>query len=379
MKKLLMTLTFSLVFVVGCETNKYHIEVDPVAREQQTRALGVAEAELAQGNYKKAADSFKKFQRDYPTAYVYQKASIGYAQALEGQGEWAEACRVYPTVVDATRDKQPEFAALALYLSSYCYEVLGEEAKVAASLKDALAMEKYLTPEQAKAELPARLAAFYQREGQATEAAKYLTRAEEGLKQVRVLKGNALGPDWLAKTLFLMGSMTTNQLSHENIMAHIESLKTLQSFLLRSIEAQGVPWSSRALANLKGSYMALWNTIQSYPANEALDRGAAEREKLERQLYFVGELLVAMNELKSIPLTEPNEKNEQMRELSEFMGKLEERSREFLFNRNEITPLTQEALSRMGLKRSTEPDPYFYSDKAPENVPAQLPQKKGLK
>lgn len=365
-------------FIVGCGTNKYRIEIDPVVREQQMRALAVAEAQLAQGEFKTAAESFKKFQRDYPTAYVFQKASIGYAQALEGQGEWASACRVYPTVVDSTREKQPEFAALALYLSSYCYEVLGEETKVAASLKDALAMEKYLTPEQAKAELPARLAAFYQREGQLTEAAKYLTRAEEGLKQVRVQKGNALGPDWLAKTLFLMGSITTNQLSHESILAHIESVKTLQSFLLRAIEAQGVPWSSRALANLKSSYMAIWNTIQAYPLNEALDRGAAEREKLERQLYFVGELLVAMNELKSIPVPNANEKNEQLRGLSEFMKELEDRSRDFLFNRNEITPLTQEALSRMGLQKGTgNTDPYFYSEKVPVDVPVRLPQKRG--
>jgi tetratricopeptide (TPR) repeat protein len=351
--------------------------VDPVLKAKQEAALKPAEEQLALANFVDAVKMFAEFQHQYPSGYYHQKASLGLAQAYEALGEWDKAAQLYRSVVEATREKQPEIAGVALYMSSFTYEALGDETRVLSSLKDAETLGESVAIEQRAAEIPARISAFYQRIGQVSEARKYLDKAQEGFKKLKAMKGSTIDQVWLARVLFMMGQFQVNQVSADNLQPHVDTLLPLQVFLMRSVETNGLPWSRLAKESIMRAYLSIWNTVQAFPLNRALDRGAAEREKLDRQLYFVGEMLRLMNELRDLKLPDAASDNIQVQELNDFMGYLYQKGKEFLVTKVEFMPLTQESLSRMGLKQDGViiSEPFFDIEKRKPNMPTTLPQK----
>lgn len=367
-------------FMLSCQTKATAPDVErpinPEIRNQQEQSLKPAQDKLALMDFKEAILMYTAFQKKYPSGYYYQMASLGLAQAWEGLGDWQKSAEIYREVVSATRGSQPVIAAQALYLSSFSYEAIGDETRVLSSLKDAEVLAEYLTDEQRLAELPARLSAFYQRVGQTKEAQKYLVLAEHGLRQLQA-RQTATDPVWLSKTLFMMGQFQINQVSHENLQSHIDTLSPLQVFLLRSVESGGVPWAKLAKESLMQAYLSIWNTVQAYPATQSLEQGAAAREKLDRQLYFVGEMLRLQNELRDLELPDANTDNQQLVELSDFMGDLYTKGREFLLTKVNFLPLTRESLNRMGLRREglVLSEPFFDIEKRAPDMPTQLPNK----
>jgi tetratricopeptide (TPR) repeat protein len=372
----LILISFSFIGCVSRVPNA-EMELNPTLKAKQEAELQPALEQLEQANYQDAAKMFIRFQHEFPSGYYYQKASMGLAQAYEAMGEWDKAASLYRSVVEATREKQPEIAGVALYLSSFSYEALGDETRVLSSLKDAETLGDSIAIEQRAAEIPARISAFYQRIGEVNEARKYLDKAQEGLKKLKAMKGDSIDPVWLARTLFMMGQFQVNQVSSENLQPHIDTLLPLQVFLMRSVEANGAPWSRLAKESMMRAYLSIWNTVQSFPLNRSLDRGAAEREKLDRQLYFVGEMLRLMNELRDLELPDGAVDNVQIQELNDFMGYLYQKGKEFLVTKVEFMPLTQESLSRLGLKREgvTISEPFFDIEKRRPNMPTKLPMK----
>lgn len=337
---------------LGCASTQSGGEpIDPRVRAEQEKEMRPADQALLNLKYPEAEKLYLDFQKKFPASVYFQRSQFGLAKSLEGQGRWAEAASLYRRTFETTRNQQPEIAAQALYEISFCYENLGDEARVLASLKDALAMKEYLTPEQALAEIPARMAASYNRMGQTEEAEKYFHEAARGIHQLRSAHTMDHTGDWLAKTFYHMGVFSTNQLSYENLQSHLDTLKMVQIFSLRSAEAGGEPWSKMAATELTVNYRDLWNTIRQIPMNQAMDRGAARREQMDRQVNFTGQLLTLMNELRTYRSPEHREESPEASELFLALGDMERQAHQFLNSLSDRTPLTPEAKKRGGLKR----------------------------
>lgn len=325
-------------------------QLDPRVRAEQESELQKADQALESEDFPAAEKLYSTFQTRFPTSIFYQRAQFGRAKAIENLDRWSEAAELYRQTVDATRSRQPEIAAQALYQLSFCYENLGDEARVLASLKDALQLKGHLTPEQAEAEIPARMAASYNRMGRVKEADQYFIEADRGIQKIRALK-NSADSVWLSRTYYQMGVFSTNQVGFENLQASLDTLKMVQTFSLLSAEAGGQPWSKKSAQGLMMNYQDLWKTIQQIPLNKAMDPGAAQREQADRQVNFTRQLLTLVNELKSYRTPEPGSESAEAKELFKFIGQLEKQAQDFLYVLRERNPLTPEAQKRGGLKR----------------------------
>lgn len=316
------------------------------ARHEQEQHLHKADRVYLEQKYPEAERLYAEFQTLYPSSVYFQKAQFGRARSLEAQEKWAEAADLYRKTTEATRSRQPEIAAQALYQLSFCYENLGDEARVLASLKDALSLKEHLTEEQVLAEIPARMAASYNRMGRTQEAEQYFRQAEQGIQKMRPAHAGDKSSTWIANTYYWMGVYSTNQLSFENLQATLDTLKMVQIFSLRSAEAGSDPWSKQAAQGLMNNYRDLWAIVQQIPLNKAMDRGAARREQVDRQMNFTGQILNLINELKIYRAPNRDEESDDAKELFRFIGQLEKQAQDFLNSLIDQTPLTPEAKKR---------------------------------
>jgi len=367
----------TLFFIAGCAMMaRKSVAIDPALKIQQESELRVAQNALDAQHPEEAEKAFTDFQIKYPVSVFYQAAQIGKAKALEQQGKWSEATDLYRASIEATRETQPKIAAQALYEISFCYENLGDEAHLIASLQDALRLKDSLQPEWAMAEIPARLAASYNRVGRMDEAQKYFKQADVGVTQLRAMRDKEATPEWVARVYYEMGLYSTNQLAYENLQASLDTLKMVQIFSLRSVEANGEPWSHLASEGLQGNYRDIWNTIQDIPLNRSMDVGAAEREKLERQNDFVGQLLTLINDLKRYRTPEINAQNESLKSLMSLLKSVESQGSQFLNSSHLHTRLTPESVRRNALKKEgVMVEPAEKSVESSQELPAP-PQKK---
>lgn len=345
-------LCFFLAMTMSCASvHQRWASIDPQVRAEQEKEIRAAQNLLETQQAVEAEKAFTDFETKYPVSIYTQAAQVGKAKALELQGKWAEAAALYRDTIEATRETQPEITAQALYEISFCYENLGDEARLIASLQDALRLKDQLRPEWALAEIPARLAASYNRVGRLDEAQKYFKQADQGMTQLRAQHEKDASPEWISHVYYEMGLFSTNQLAFENLQASLDTLKMVQIFSLRSVEAHGEPWSQLASDGLQGNYRDIWNTIQDIPANKSMDVGAAEREKIERQTGFVGQLLALINDLKRFETPEVAEKNPSMKELMGFLNSVESQGSQFLSSSQMHTRLTPESQRRNALKK----------------------------
>jgi hypothetical protein len=82
-----------------------------------------------------------------------------------------------------------------------------------------------------------------------------------------------------------------------------------------------------------------------------MDVGAAEREKLERQNDFVGQLLTLINDLKRHQTPEVNAQNEALKNLMSLLKSVESQGSQFLNSSHLHTRLTPESVRRNALKK----------------------------
>ncbi|MEN0057558.1 MAG: hypothetical protein AAGB31_01885 [Bdellovibrio sp.] len=231
-------------------------------REAEQSQMRAAEEILARAQFDQALVKFQEFQKKYPQSTFFQAARLGEAQALEGQGHYEEAAVLYRDVYLANINYQPNIAVIALYRSSFCYEAQGDDLKTLTALLDANKLGKHLPPEVAWAEIPARLASIYGRSGADREANRYLEMADKGLQKVRQEKGRDLKTDWLAKTYFQMGSVSTNQISAETFANYVAGQRWVQVYLIRALQQNDPVWSVRAQNKLEETYRDLYAQVE---------------------------------------------------------------------------------------------------------------------
>jgi tetratricopeptide (TPR) repeat protein len=292
---------------------------------------------LSQENYGEAAQIFDAILVQNPASEFDLLASYNSGVAYEGLGECKKASERFRQVATGSANKFQRIEAEALYRLSMTYECLADDKKTISALLDARKRVKFLPHETADAELPARLAAAYARIGQRQKALEYFKEAGNGLKLALTQAGgttNKIQQQFAARTLYSMGQLTTSQRSLMlDAKSFLQSISLQQPFLLQAAEINVAPSSRKAADDL----IFVYENMQKLTPN---------KEAEVRAFYELA--LQDIAEIKRIRL--PN-KGVMVEEIFNKIDVQESRIRQALMSQSEITPLTQDAERREGLKR----------------------------
>lgn len=339
---------------VANEEGRVISEAEKAAEESE---LLNAEKVLVLGRFEDARILFRDFSGRKPVSRFYQSAKLGEAQALYGLGQFQQAADLYREVYLKTINEQPNIAGLALYHMSFAYEALGDDQKTVAALLDTKNFADSMPQEIAFAEVPARLAAAYARQGRENEAMSYLDQADKGIAKVMALKGPTLDKGWLAKTYFQMGSVSTNQLSQGNFSDFIQGQRGVQVYLIKALKLEDPRWSQKSLDKLCEVYRDLYRQVES----------ASLRTEQNR---LGGELLDLLDQAELYrPITSAGAtKYEQ-----DFFGYIQDVRKKVggvVYSGDGLMPLTEESQRLNGLKRIF---PFSKESPLPEPAKSTIP------
>lgn len=303
-------LGFGLVaFLSGCgsfqKRNTPLVFVDPEKIEVED-----IEKRLERSEFQEVVGLAEVFQKKYPYSLKMQQVRFIKAGALEELERYSEAAETYRIISQFSERNQPEISAMSVYRLSFVYEALGDDQRVLTTLLEAFKNRTYLPLETSEAEIPSRIAMVYAKENNPSESAKWLAKADEGLKKVLATRKEPLTNSWLAKTYFNMGSISTSQLSIENIQAIIQGQSSVQKYLIQSLQYEDPTWSPKALRRLQSNYTDLWNTINNVPEQTGVDAIAARKMKKDQQILIAGPLFNLIEEAmlyQPLPEQNPNQ------------------------------------------------------------------------
>lgn len=302
--------------------------------EEDTPAFDKGLKALEKQDYFEAAQIFDKLLLAKPATEKDLVITYNSGAAHEGLGHCGKAGDRYREVVRGSAGKFNQIEGLALFRLSLMYECQGQDTKAIAALLDAKKRGKELSFETLNAEIPARLAAAYARIGNKQKAVEYFTQAGEGLKRIVGQTANHKQKEILARTLFLMGQLSSTQrLAQVSPESYMQSLSMQQPYLMQAVEMEQKNWSSRAAEDLILAYDNIWKFRLPDP---------------ERQRDFYTRGLQAVQELKRIRL--PNSSAD-VNAIYAHVEKQEALMQTELAKVAEINRLTPAAEAREGLKR----------------------------
>jgi hypothetical protein len=334
-------LLLAAVLMFGCAslTTVHDDEIVMTKTDVEQSALGTAEASMEKAQYEVALKQFRQFQQTYPQSYYLQAARLGEARALSGLEKWSDAIAIERDVYLKTVKDQPTIAALAQYQASFGYEALGEDVKELASLLDTERLADKMPSTVANAELPARLASVYARLGREAEAMQYLNKAEKGLAKLIEEKGVNISNDWLAKTYYQMGRISTAQLAVENYDQLAQSQKVVQVYLLKAVKLNDGVWSHEALQDLKETYLNFFNQFNSQDVSKS------------ERISMGGSLVELINHAQLYRPMSAKKMNALEKDLFAYLSELKKRTETALYQNEETMGLSIESQQLNQLKR----------------------------
>lgn len=283
---------------------------EQIAADNQKKAIEDFEAAnrlLDNKQYEEAAKAFDRMRVDNPTSqldfFVIFNAGIAY-QSLN---DCATAAERYRQVIRVAK-KSPRTQAMARVRLSDTLICLGDDKKAMVTLIEAYRDRKNLPPEIGEAEVPARLAAAYARDGNASMAQRYFKAAEAGLAQVRNSKRMPKEQrETMAKTLFLMGNM--NQINPATVSSedYFTTVKSLQKYLFRAVELNVPEWSTQASQQITEAYDKVWHYLDAVQPPESDDQGFARRQAKAQKVSVAKSALAALRELYKERVPDPQE------------------------------------------------------------------------
>lgn len=301
-------------------------------------------------NYATAAEEFDHLLVAHPATEMDLATLFNSGAAYEGLGQCQKASERYREVVRSSAGKYPRIEAQALYRMSLAFECLGDDQKTVVALLDARRHVDDLPLPIARAELPARLAAAYNRLGNRGKAIEFFGLGSQGLKDVLAAGSSARAQkETLAKTLYGMGRLNATQRHGEgDPFGFIQSLSMQQPYLLQAIEMHHAHWAKRAAEDLILAY----DNLLRFRVPDQLRR----REYLTRAVQV-------LNELRRIRMVEAGATED---DVFANVDKVERRLATMLAELGSTTQLTPEAERRENLKQTGRlADPSPAAKKAP--------------
>ncbi len=238
---------------------------------------------LDQANYSGAISKYQELLQKAPATGVETMTLFNMGVAYEAVGNCKGAGQSFRKAIKASSPEQSRLQAQSIYHLSKAYECVGNDIKVISSLIDLERRLDSLPPEVAYAELPARLAAAYARQGNLEAAKEHYRRAELGLAKISSARMKEHEKkELLAKTLFSMGSLQVDSMNQQRGLQVVKSIEFAQKYLLRSVELDNSQWSPRSAETILKAYDKLWlrlTQIESY--DEALELAKSTLTNME--------------------------------------------------------------------------------------------------
>jgi tetratricopeptide (TPR) repeat protein len=288
------------------------------------------EMQMKSQNYEAALATAKSFKSAYPYSLKLQKVRFIEANALEELGRWSEAASTYQAISVISEKNQPAISAMSIYRLSFVYEALGDDQRVITTLFEAAKYHKYLPIEVVQAEIPSRLAMVYAKENNAKEAAKWLGEADKGLKRTLENLSEPLTNEYLAELYYNMGSISTEQLSNDNILTIIQGQAAVQKYLIRALQYGDATWSAKALKKLKSTYLDLWKAIESYPEPSGYEPLVAQKMRKDAQIQLAGPFADLMRDAELYRPSAEQKSNQYQTDFFNFLEELQTRVRSVL-------------------------------------------------
>ncbi|MGZ3770844.1 MAG: tetratricopeptide repeat protein [Bdellovibrio sp.] len=327
------------ILSTGCAYLLSRPSAEPAVSETEKNEITVAEKLLADRKFEEAKASYQKFQALHPYSVFVQAARLGEAQAYYGLEDYQSAANLARDVNLATVRYQPDIAALAWYQMSFDFEALGEDHKAVAALLDAQTLSKYLPATVALAEIPARLAAAFGRQGRDEEALKYIEQAELGIQKINADKTLKLKKDWLGKAYVQMGSISTNQISKENFEDAIKGQKWVQVYLIKALRLNDSNWSLQAQNRLQNTYRDLYTLISS-------------TEDRELQKNMAGDIFDLMDQADLYKPYADQKMNSYETSFFTYLAQIRKKTENYMYGGDSTMGLTRDSEHRNSLKRS---------------------------
>jgi len=331
---------------------------------------------LDREEYKASIKKFNYLLKQHPTTSMQFFILFNMGVAYEGMGHCGSAANRYRKIVSNQKGTNEALKARSLLRLSYTYECLKKDTLVVATLHDAIKKEKHLSKEVALAEIPARLAAAYSRLGNSVEAKRYFKKAQQGLKVInRTTRNKTEKKDLLAKTYYFMGDLRTVEIKGIDDTRFVEHLKSLQTYLLRSVELNVPKWSTLSANQILDAYDSIVGEILKHHKSTSLAKNSAKKQS---ELSANEELsLRALQSIDSLISNRfPDDKEAKV--VSLLFTKVQERKRKIeisLASLGHRTTLTQEALRRK--RRMIPTKTVEVPGEAQESLsPTPLPKKK---
>ncbi len=337
----------------ACATKPKRVGSEPeTASSEFEQGLRALEAE----DYESAATIFDRLLVEKPASELDLVAIYNSGAAYEGLTKCKVAAERYRQVVRSSAGKFTRIEGEALFRLSVMYGCLGQDTKEITALLDARKRGKDLPPEIVDAEIPARLAAAYARIGNRTKALQFFTQASRGLKGVvKPRDGRKVQTERVARTLFLMGSLSPNQRRGEvDPETFLQSIAMQQPYLLQAMEMDHPVWSGKASDDLQNAYDNVWKFKIEDP---------------NKRREFYTRAVQTINELRKIRMPRPEPRIDAV---FAMLDKTESRLQTELSQVAEQNRLTPEAERRQGLKRTgrlVNPEPEASPDGAKKKKP----------
>ncbi len=295
--------------------------------------------DLEAARYSESLQKFDRFIQQNPASRYSQAAVLNSGRALEGLKNWGAAAERYRQVVNST-NRAPRLQAMALYRLSYVDEAMGDDAKMVADLTDLSSRRSALPREIAEGEMPARLAAAYARVGNYEKAQKYYQQAEVGIARLRQSERET--PEWLPRTLFVMGETSRSKLSWMDFETFIRPLARSQVYLVQAAELEVAPDSDRAADELLEVYNDMISVIETaQPAQDVV----AKRALQEKQWTRIGLVLECLQDLRARVVPE-NSRGPAMTKVTLGLKVVDEKISKILDERPAGEGLTPSAIAR---------------------------------
>lgn len=356
------------LFMINCGCAVKAVQrAEDAARFQTSLELSeIANAQkfLNLKDYENSLSSFRDFIGRRPSSSNWAEAKFGEASSLEGLHRNDEAINVLRHVRDVSLKNNPKVAAQASYRLSYIYDAVGDEAKTLASLFEARAQSDALSPEVALAEIPARLAVLYSKMGKKNEALDWLLQADRGLKKAVELLG--FNREWMAKTYFQMGRVSTQQLGTENFLSIVDAQRIVQVYHIKCMRLEDNVWSAKSQQALIENYQELLNQLGRMKYDT--------REEAEVRTQAGGAVLSLIADAQLYAPLDGLAYKEGEREYYEYLNKIKTQVQVIAYKSEATMGLTEAAKDRNSLKKNFNfEDPEGYSPRmAPKSEDPNL-------
>lgn len=325
----------------GCATIKklFTEDVALSLRERHQQMLKVYELDFAQKRFERCATDFKAFQQLYPQSEYLLASQIGEAQCLDGLGKYEQSQFIYLNVIEKSAAYFPEITAVATYNLSFIYERNQQDTKALALLLESRKVLHLLPDESAKAQIPARIAMLYSKEGNAKESVKYVLEADHQLKSLMEKWDLKQRAEFAPELYYKLGKTFVGELTELNFKSYLAALIPAQQYQIKAMQYAQSPFAEKAFEYFRLNHELIWSI--------------ASQQSRQKQIEFASlyqDLLDAADIYRPESLSEGNH----LTKVFSIVDQQNKAVKKMIYQIYEKLPLTQDSLNKLkNLKNET--------------------------